>query len=141
MSSLPPLPPLPQPSVLTTTGFQSSPLGKVNNGFRGDEIRKPSILPIFFSAFGIMTSVAILLLGKPNSFLNGLLGYLLTPLVSTLTLVWDDLWQRRRAQNPYFVRNWKYGTALRVLAVFGLLLAFFQCWRLAAIFGTWLANG
>jgi hypothetical protein len=141
MTSLPPLPQSSSRSNSVTSPIEDSYLKQLSSNDYGDELAKPSPIPILVSIISVIASGVLIFASKGNSFPMTFVGYLLTPLASTLCLAWDDLWQRKKARDPYFVKNWNYGLVLRILALVGLVLAFEQCWRLARIFGTWFANG
>ena len=152
MSLLPPLPPIPTSQSRNI----SSPIGaeahltvsKLN--FRNSSssnqdnfsIGKASPVPLFVSIALCIVSFFSLFVGGSNSLLYAVIGYVSTPIAATICISWDNIWQRHRArESSWFVKNWSYVKALKLIASMSFLIAIPHVWHLANIIATKVANG
>lgn len=140
MTSLPPPPPT-QPSFAGS--FSAPPSGSLSfESSSNDDNVSASKLPIIVAASAILISAVLLLGLLPETVGTSIVGYLCTPIITTLCGFWDALSQRLKSkESAWYVKNWTYPNILRVLIAVGYLLAIWHSYNLAQEIGSRLANG
>jgi|GEM_PF-5664270 len=135
------LPPPTQPSF--SGSFSQPPSGSFSfDSSLGDDNLRASKLPIIAAVAAILISAALLFGLFPTSISTSILGYICTPIVTTLCGFWDELSQRLKAkESAWYVKNFTYPNVLRALIVIGYLLAIWHSYNLAQEIGSRLANG
>lgn len=103
VSAPPPVPGLaPSPSLSSSSFADGTP-------------KKASIWPLVVCSVLLLTSLAIRVfdyqLGGGNWYF---LGYLLTPVLTSLALGWDAILQRNGRKNPWFVPSSLFSTLIRI---------------------------
>lgn len=130
LSSLPPPPPIPGVSApdrgsikIGGQGLPGGPAAPMAADLQG-EPKKASPLPLIVAAVLVLVSSLIQVfkfqLGVNFWFF---VGYLLTPLLVTLTLGWDSVLQRNGRKDPWFAPSPRYSLIIRILVGLGFLLA------------------
>lgn len=86
-------------------------------------IVQASPLPVIVSAASLVASIGVYFLALGiHSELMFVVGYLLTPFITTMSLGWDALLQMKGKINPWFNGKPAFGRILQVLAVLGLMV-------------------
>jgi len=152
MSWLPPPPPIPNSQSRTISspfgGEANASVSKLNlrnsssSNHDNFSIGKASPTPLLVSISLCIGSCVLLFIGGSNSLFYAVIGYVFTPIAATVCIAWDNIWQRHRARNSsWFVKNWSYVTALKIVASISFLIAIPHIWHLSNIIATKVANG
>lgn len=102
-----------------------------------DEAPKPaSIIPLLVCSLLLVSSLLIQIfqyqLGGGNWFF---LGYTLTPLLTSLCLGWDALWQRNGRKNLWFVPSPLFSLLIRIEVALSFVLGVFHILEIGKMCG------
>ena len=101
------------------------------------EHKKASILPLLTAALFLVTSSSLYAFRYQlgGDLLWHVTGYILTPLLVSLALGWDSIWQRQGRKDPWFEPKPLYSKIIRLLVAFGFAVAVFHILEIGTICG------
>jgi hypothetical protein len=88
---------------------------------------------VAFGVSPILISLPALKLVSNTDWSSSFIGWLLTPVIVFVMYGYNFYLQNRASTNPNFISRSSYGTTLKYLAYFSIVLALFHIVRLATI--------
>lgn len=98
--------------------------------------KKASPLPLIVCSIFVLASLAILLLQKQlGADIWFVVGYVLTPVFTSLTLGWDSVLQRNGRKDPWFAPSPLFSRLIRIEVAASFVLAVFHILEIGRMCG------